>query len=209
MEGTALVKVLGIAGSARRSGNTEKLLDRALDGACRAGAVTEKVVLLDMELHPCICPRTDDCLPNGICSVQDEMQILYPKLLQCDLLFVASPIFFRSVTAQLKAMIDRCQALWVCKYRLRHDITPHRSAPRRGLFISVASQGGRREFEGAITVMRSFFASINARYETDLLLGEVEQPWDVLAHPEYLEYAYELGLQLVHEEVSGAGSNAV
>ena len=198
-----MVKALGIAGSARRRGNTEGLLDRVLAGAEEAGAIVEKVALLDLNLNPCICPQTEDCLPEGICSVQDDMQALYRKLLECDLLFVASPIFFRSVSAQLKAMIDRCQALWVRKYKLKQDTTPHRASPRKGLFISVASQAGRREFEGAIIVMRSFFASINARYEADLLLEKVERPWDILDHLEHLERAYELGGSLVREEVSG------
>jgi multimeric flavodoxin WrbA len=198
-----MVKVLGIAGSARRQGNTEGLLDRALTGAREAGATVEKVALVGLDLNPCICAQTEDCLPEGICSVQDEMQALYPKLLECDLLFVASPIFFRSVSAQLKAMIDRCQALWVRKYKLKQDITPHRTSPRKGLFISVANQTGTREFEGAIVVMRSFFASINARYEADLLLDKVERPWDILDRPEHLERAYDLGGSLVRQEVSG------
>ena len=198
-----MVKVLGIAGSARRGGNTERLLERALAGAEEAGATIEKVVLLDLGLNPCICLQTEDCLPEGICSVQDDMQSLYPKLLECDLLFVASPIFFRSVPAQLKAMIDRCQALWVRKYKLKQDITPQRTSLRKVFFISVASQGGQREFEGAITVIRSFLASINARYEADLLLANIERPRDALAHPEYLERAYELGARLVHDEASG------
>jgi len=116
---------------------------------------------------------------------------------------VASPIFFRSVSGQLKAMIDRCQALWVRKYKLKQNTTPHRTSPRKGLFISVANQAGSREFEGAVIVMRSFFASINARYEADMLLEKVERPRDILNRPEHLERAYELGGSLVREEVSG------
>jgi hypothetical protein len=100
-------------------------------------------------------------------------------------------------------MIDRCQALWVRKYKLKQNTTPHRTSPRKGLFISVANQAGRREFEGAIIVMRSFFASINARYEADLLLDKVERPCDILDRPEHLERAYNLGGSLVREEPAG------
>ncbi len=201
-------KVLGIAGSARHGGNTEVLLDRALAAARDAGAVTEKTVLLDLDLNPCICPTNEDCLPEGICSVMDDMQGLYPKLLECDLLFVASPIFFRSVSAQLKAMIDRCQALWVRKYRLKQDITPHRRSRRGGLFIAVGGEKGERGFQGAVLTVRALFVTLNVRYAADLLVARIGRQGNVLRHPEYLDQAYDLSFRLVREEISSHGSDA-
>ena len=199
--------VLGIAGSARRGGNTEALLDRALEGAASAGATAEKVVLLDLRFSPCICPTSEDCLPNGICSVNDEMQQLYPRLLGCDLLFVASPVFFRGVTAQLKAMIDRCQALWVAKYRLgRPDSsgTPHRTARRKGLFVSVANTDDPKEFQGAILVIRSLFATLNVRYEAGLLFDNIERLGDIQKRPEALKVAFDTGARLAQEEMGSS-----
>ena len=201
-------KVLGIAGSARRGGNTEVLLDRALAGAKEAGAVVEKTVLLDMDLNPCVCPTSEDCLPEGICSVMDDMQGLYPKLLECDLLFVASPLFFHSVSAQLKAMIDRCQALWVRKYRLKQDITPRRRSRRPGLFISVGGEKGDRGFRGAVLTVRALFATLNVRYAADLLVANIGRQGSVHRQPEHLDRAYDLGSRLVREEMSGHGSDA-
>jgi multimeric flavodoxin WrbA len=195
-------KALGIAGSARHEGNSELLLDRALAGAGDAGAVTEKVVLLDLDMSPCICPTSEDCQPEGICSIEDDMQILYPKLLACDLLFVASPIFFHSVSGQLKAMIDRCQALWVRKYKLKQDITPHRASRRSGLFISVGAEKGGHEFRGALPSVRALFVTLNVRYTADLLLSGIVRQGDVAKHPEYLDQAYELGRRLVREDLS-------
>lgn len=194
------ISVLGIAGSPRRGGNTETLLDHALAGAKGAGAVTEKVALRELHLSGCICPKLEDCLQEGVCSVQDDMQMLYTKLLECDLLVIASPIFFRSVPAQLKAMIDRCQAIWVRKYKLSQNVTPTRTTPRRTLFISVANQNGRREFEGAIIMLRTLFATLNARYEAELLVEGLERPRDIHARPDYLEKACDLGARLAREE---------
>lgn len=196
------VKALGIAGSARHGGNSEVLLDHALAGARDAGAATEKVVLLDLVLNPCICPTSEDCQPEGLCSVEDDMQGLYPKLLDCDLLFVASPIFFRSVSAQLKAMMDRCQALWVRKYKLKRNITPHRTSRRRGLFLSVSAEKREREFQGALPAMRALFVTLNVRYAADLLLAGIERQGDVARHSEYLEQSYELGYRLTREELA-------
>ncbi|MDP3064203.1 MAG: flavodoxin family protein [Chloroflexota bacterium] len=202
------VAVLGIAGSARRDGNSGLLLDRALAGAADAGAATEKVALVDMALHPCVCPTSEDCLPAGVCSVQDDMQALYPRLLACDLLYVASPIFFRNVTAQLKMMIDRCQAVWVRKYKLEQDITPGRQAKRKGLFIAVANDAGEREFQAAIITMRSVFATLNVRYAADLLVGGLERPGDALQRRDYQARAYELGVRLVREELASQAKDA-
>jgi multimeric flavodoxin WrbA len=201
-------KVLGIAGSARHGGNSELLLDRALAGAEDASAVTEKVVLLDLEMSPCICPTSEDCQPEGICPVEDDMQSLYPKLLAYDLLFVASPIFFHSVSGQLKAMMDRCQALWVRKYKLKQDITPHRTLRRPGLFISVGAEKGGHEFQGALPSIRALFVTLNTRYTTDLLVPGIERQGDVVKHPEYLDQAYELGRRMVREDLLNRNCDA-
>ena len=201
-------KVLGSAGSARHGGNTEVLLDRALAGASDADAITEKVVLLDLDLNPCICPTNEDCLPEGICSVMDDMQGLYPRLLECDLLFVASPVFFHSVSGQLKAMVDRCQALWVRKYRLKQDITPCRRSRRPGLFISVSGEKGERGFQGAVLTVRALFTTLNVRYGADLLVARIGRQASVLRHPKHLDRAYDLGFRLVREEMSSHGSHA-
>jgi len=201
------VTVLGIAGSARRGGNSELLLDRALAGAADAGAATERVALVDLDLHPCICPTSEDCLPAGVCSVRDDMQSLYPRLLACDLLYVASPVFFRNVTAQLKMMIDRCQAVWVRKYKLMQDVTPGHLAKRKGLFIAVANETGEREFQAAVITMRSVFATLNVRYTYDLLVGGLERPGDARRRLDYQERAYELGARLVREELAFLGQD--
>jgi multimeric flavodoxin WrbA len=108
-----LMKVLGLAGSPRRGGNSETLLDRALAGAQDAGAEVEKVVVHRLKMSG--CRHCDGCLETGICVVKDDMQSLYPKLRAMDAFAVASPMFFMAVTSQLKAVFDRCQCLWVAK----------------------------------------------------------------------------------------------
>ncbi|MBI2846996.1 MAG: flavodoxin family protein [Chloroflexi bacterium] len=192
------MKVLGIAGSPRRHGNTEELLDSALDGARIQGAATEKLVLLDMKFSGCICPESEDCQPTGQCSVMDDMQSLYPKLRAADLLFLASPICFRSVSAQTKALIDRCQALWVTKYLLKRPVSDS-GRMRPGLFISVSDREDPKEFHGAILTVRSFFISLNVLYKAELLFMNIEKKGDVFKHPTALEKAFETGAKLVEK----------
>jgi multimeric flavodoxin WrbA len=75
------------------------------------------------------------------------MKPLYPKLVDADILAVASPVFFFAVSAHLKAMIDRCQALWARKYLLRQPVAPRRTG-RKGIFLAVGGANLGKIFDG-------------------------------------------------------------
>ena len=104
------MKVLGILGSPRIKGNTDLLLDEALRGAEVCNVEVEKLAVDGLNISP--CKEYYGCLNDGNCVIRDDMDLVYPKLLEADRLIVASPIFFYGITAQLKALIDRCQATW-------------------------------------------------------------------------------------------------
>lgn len=192
------MKVLGILGSPRRGGNTEVLLDRALAGAESMGAETEKVVLNELNITP--CQNCDDCLAAGECSVQDDMQGLYPKLRQADRIIIASPVFFLNLSAQTKAMIDRCQSLWVTKYVLHQPVG---SEGRKGLLISVGHWQGRGNFQCSITTVKAFFATLDVSYERELLVGGVERKGDILSHPTARDDAFAAGARLASPTEQG------
>lgn len=194
------IKVLGILGSPRREGNTELLLDRALAGAASAGGEIEKVVLSELRLSP--CTNCDECHLTGECTIQDDMTLLYPKLRALDRLILASPIFFLSVSAQTKMMIDRCQSFWIAKYRLGRGIGGRDK--RRGLFLSIAGRNRPREFQPAIAVVKAFFATIDVEYSQELFFGGIEGKGDVIQHPTVLEGALAAGARLVRDEGRGA-----
>ena len=156
------IKVLGILGSPRRGGNTEILLDEALAGARSQRAETEKLAVSELKIAP--CQNCDDCALTGECTIHDDMDGIYSKLRAIDRLVLASPVFFLSVTAQTKAMIDRCQSLWVTKYVLKQPVAGKR---RKGLFISTAHSDNPRQFQGASIVVRAFFTTLEIDYETD------------------------------------------
>ena len=104
------MKVLGIYGSPRKGGNSDQLLDKALEGARSAGAETSTVYARDLKMVGCL--ECGGCNHTGECVVEDDMQAIYPLLEEAEVIFLASPIFFYGVTAQVKALIDRTQALW-------------------------------------------------------------------------------------------------
>jgi multimeric flavodoxin WrbA len=103
------MKILGIAGSPRREGNTEILLRVALNAAADAGFETETFLMSGKQVAPCDACGT--CFQAGGCVVQDDMQELYPMLERADGVIFGSPVYFGSVTAQMKAVMDRMFAL--------------------------------------------------------------------------------------------------
>jgi multimeric flavodoxin WrbA len=187
------MKVLGIMGSPRRQSNTEILLDAALAGAKQRGAEVEKVVVSELEVSP--CQEIYACRKDGHCAIKDDMQWLYQKLLEADHVVFASPIFFYGVTSQAKAIVDRCQALWVRRYML--GIGKEDARVRRGVFISVGATQGERLFEGAVLTIRYFFDAIGVKYAGDLLIKGIEGKAQIRQHPAALQDAFHLGQQLV------------
>jgi multimeric flavodoxin WrbA len=189
------MKVLGLFGSPRRGGNTEILLEEALKGAEGEGAETERLYLTDLKITP--CTECHGCDATGDCVILDDMQKIYPKLLEADVIILASPIFFYGVTAWAKGLIDRSQALWAKKYLVNDPSMGKRGKKRKGFFISVGATKGQKIFDGAILTVKYFFDALNTEYTGELVFRGVEGKGDILKHPEALEQARETGRRLV------------
>lgn len=187
------MKVLGIMGSPRRQGNTELLLDKALEGAREEGAEVQKVLVSKLKISPCL--EIYACLKDGNCAIKDDMQSLYKKLLEADHIIFASPIFFYGVTSQAKAVIDRCQALWVRRYVLGMGKGDKRV--RKGVFISVGATRGKKLFDGTVLTVKYFFDAVGVKYSNDLLVRGVDDKAQIKEHPATLEDAFRLGQELV------------
>ncbi len=99
------MKVLGISGSPRKGGNTDILVKEALKSAEENGADTEFVGLAGKEIKGCIA--CSDCGKKAKCVIDDDMQEIYPKMVAADAIVLGSPVYFGTVTAQTKALIDR------------------------------------------------------------------------------------------------------
>src|SRR4030043_373283 len=186
------MKVLGIMGSPRRQSNTETLLDKALEGAREAGAEVEKVLVSKLKISPCL--EIYACRKDGNCAIKDDMQALYEKLLEADHVIFASPMFFYGVTSQAKAVIDRCQALWVRRHVLGMGKEDKRE--RRGMFISVGATRGAKLFDGAVLTVKDFFDAIGVKYSGDLLVRGIDNKGQITEHPTALQDAFRLGHQL-------------
>jgi multimeric flavodoxin WrbA len=184
------MKVLGIMGSPRIKGNTDLLLDEALKGAQNQGAEVEKLTVSSLKIAP--CREIYACLNDGNCVIKDDMSDIYPRISAADAVIVASPIFFYTVSAQIMALISRCQAFWARKYVLKMDIPL-----KKGAFIAVGATKGAKLFDGPKLTIKYFFQAINAEYKEELLVRGVDKKGEIKDHPTALIDAYELGKRLV------------
>ena len=185
------MRVLGIMGSPRIKGNTDLLLDEALKGAQSQGAEVKKIIVDNLNISP--CREYYGCLRDGNCVIRDDMDSIYPKLLEADGVIVASPMFFYGLTSQVKALIDRCQALWARKYVLKQNL-PYKG--RKGAFIAVGATKGQKLFDGSILTVKYFFQAIGVDYTAELLVRGVDKKGEIREHPTALKDAFELGSRL-------------
>jgi len=151
------------------------------------------VLVSKLKISPCL--EIYACLKDGNCAIKDDMQSLYKKLLEADHIIFASPIFFYGVTSQAKAVIDRCQALWVRRYVLGMGKEDKRV--RKGVFISVGATRGKKLFDGTVLTVKYFFDAVGVKYSGDLLVRGVDDKAQIKEHPATLEDAFRLGQELV------------
>ena len=171
------------------------LLQEAVRGAREAGAEVEEVVLRDLKMSPCL--EIYGCKNSGRCAIQDDFQEVYESLLTSQAVMLASPIFFYSVSAHTKILMDRCQSLWVRKHWLEETSSGEGPSGRKGLFVSVGATRGKKLFDGTLLTVRYYFEAIDCELWKSLLYRELDFEGDVLKHPEYLEEAHQAGGDLI------------
>ncbi|MFW5649545.1 MAG: flavodoxin family protein [Candidatus Alkaliphilus sp. MAG34] len=193
------MKALVILGSPRINMNTDTLLNEVIKGLQSQNVEVEKIILSRLKFEPCIA--CDVCAETGHCYKQDDLTSIYDKFNNSDIIIVGSPMYFNSVTAITKAMIDRCQSFWSSKYKLNRS-SIDRNRKRRGMFVGV---GGakytelEKGFIGATVVMELFFRATNTEYMYNMLVDNTDEVF-VGDREELLKEAYEMGIKLTKTE---------
>jgi multimeric flavodoxin WrbA len=143
------MKILAIIASPRgMQGNTGRLLEEVLAGVTETGAETEILSLKTMNVQPCVA--CDICHKTGICNIKDDYESIKDKLLACDGFILASPNYIFSVTAQMKALFDRCNGMIHCM-------------AMEGKYAAVVETSGGGEDEEVITYMERFVNTLGAQ----------------------------------------------
>jgi len=183
-------RVLGIVGSPRRNGNTHILVSRILEGAAEQGAATDVLFLDDLEIRE--CDGCHACWRGKECSKQDDMNALYPRIIEADALVFGTPVYWYGPTALMKGFVDRF-VYFNC---------PENHAGIRGKRAAIAVPYEEEGIEMAGLVVAFFEKSL--AYLEMHLIGKVLVPGvgskgDVLNKAESLAEARELGGRLAIE----------
>jgi arsenate reductase (thioredoxin) len=175
-----IMLVLGLQGSPRIDGNTNYLLSTFLEVAENLGARTQMVQVDKKNIVP--CKEYTVCEKKGFCPINDDMkQEIYSLIREAEVIVAATPIFFYNMTAQLKALVDRCQTLWARKYRLKLN-DPSKNQ-RKGFLLGVGATRGKNLFEGLELAIRYFFDAVDADYCGSLTYRGIEHSGDIKKHP--------------------------
>jgi multimeric flavodoxin WrbA len=181
-------QLLILEGSPRKKGNSNTLAARAADAAREAGAQVETVYLHGLKISP--CNGCDACVKTGVCTVKDDMQALYPKILSADALLLASPIYWYTFTGQLKICIDRWYSIWNGKNDL------FKGKPVGFILtygdVDVYTSGAINAIQTLETMFRFLEADL-----AGFVYGSLSNVGDAEKHPELMAKARELGTKLV------------
>lgn len=182
-------KVLIIAGSPRAEGNSTILAEAAAAAAKKAGAEVEFLRLAGKKIGPCLA--CDGCLRKDAagCVQKDDMQALYPKLKAADAIVIAGPVYWFSISAQVKAFVDRFYAFGAEGYKSMNG-------KKAGIILTY---GDADPFSsGAVNALRSFqdiFAFLGVTIEGQVY-GSANKPGEVRGNAGVMKEARELGRKL-------------
>jgi len=166
-----MINILTIYGSPRRNQNSDTLAEKFLEGIQGEDCIVNRIYASKQHIKSCIA--CDGCYKDGKCVLKDDMQDIYKLIDAADIIIVSSPIYFYTVTAQLKALIDRCQAIWSSKYIAKTDIISKKK--RLGFFICTG--GASEEYyhpHCLLDVMDIFFKCINTEFRGHLTALNVD-----------------------------------
>ncbi len=167
-----MVKLCAVFGSPRRKGNTALLLKKAIEGAKDAGAEVTEIVLRDKKMSPCL--EIYGCRDTGKCVIKDDFHEIADQMLESNGVMLASPIFFYSVSAHTKMLIDRCQSLWMKKYHIEKADRNNWIPKRKGLFLSLGATNGKKLFDGPLLTVRYFFDVLDMELYKSLLYRGID-----------------------------------
>jgi multimeric flavodoxin WrbA len=185
------MKVIVIKGSPREFGNTATLADQVAAGAKAGGAQVESFYLHGMDIQP--CDACDSC-QGGVevgCIIDDDMQILYPKLREADAIAIASPVYWFNVSAQTKMFIDRLYAM------TGEEPTSHALSRKRFGVLMVGEDNDPFD-TGAVNALRAFqdmLRYIDAEM-VGYVFGSAADPGEIRKNQAVMAEAYLLGEQL-------------
>jgi multimeric flavodoxin WrbA len=185
-------RVLCIAGSPRRGGNSDQLLDALARGVRDAGGEPVRLIAAEAGAHA--CRGCNACSQTGECVVRDGMDDVYTALDAADAIVISTPVYFATVPAVLKVLYDRCQPYWARRYVLGE---PAPVSKRPGALLVVGGGGDPFGTSCAVTPSKSIMNVLGVSAETVFECVGPDAASDMGHYPEALKRAEEIGRELV------------
>ena len=173
-------KVLILSGSPRKGGNSDLLCDEFLRGAQESGNQVEKVFLRSKKVAPCnacyYCKNS-----GGKCAIPDDMAEILDKMQAADVIVMASPVYFYSIGAQMKAVIDRSVARWT-------------NIPNKEFYyIMTAADSEDEAFDTSLACFQGFAVCLKGSKEMGVIRGGGVYEAGTVRETKHMAAAYEMG----------------
>lgn len=175
--------VLILSGSPRKGGNSDLLCDQFLRGAKEGGNQVEKIFIREKKIGYCTaCYYCED--HQGTCAIKDDMAEILHKIKKADVIVMSSPVYFYSIDAQMKALIDRCVAQWTTIKN------------KEFYYIMTAAEDSGNVMNCTLECFRGFAVCLEGSVEKGVIYGKgVYDVGEIKNHPAMKE-AYEMGRQV-------------
>lgn len=172
-------KVLILSGSPRKNGNSDLLCDEFMRGALEAGHDVEKIRVQEKKVACCVACYA--CRDTGICAIKDDMAEIMQKMIDCDVMVLASPVYFYSIDAQLKAVIDRTVCRWteVCNKEM--------------YYIMTAAEEEKSAMDTTLACFRGYADCVEGAVEKGIIWGTGVYQAGEIKDTNHMQEAYEMG----------------
>ena len=150
-------RVLILSGSPRKGGNSDILCDEFMRGAKESGNEVEKIRVAEKEIG--YCRGCYACKSTGVCAVKDDMAKILQKMIDADVLVLSSPVYFYSIDAQLKALIDRTVARWT------------EVKNKEFYYIMTAADSEKESMETTLACFRGYADCVDGAKEMGVIFG--------------------------------------
>lgn len=172
-------KVLILSGSPRKGGNSDTLCDEFMKGAIEAGCEVEKVFIADKNIG--YCNACYACKDTGICAIKDDMPEILQKMLNANIIVLSSPVYFYSISAQLKTVIDRTVARW----------TEFKN--KEFYYIMTAAEDAPKTMDCTLECLRGFAICLEDSNEMGIVYAKGVYEYGKINNTPFLQQAYEMG----------------
>ena len=172
-------KVFILSGSPRKNGNSDILCDEFARGAAEAGNHVEKIRVAEKNIG--FCRACYACRGTGVCAIKDDMAEVLRKMIDADVLVLASPVYFYSIDAQLKALIDRTVARWL------------EVKNKEFYYIVTAADSGKEAAETTLACFRGYADCVDGAIEKGVIYGMGVYEKGKVKDTAAMKEAYEMG----------------